>query len=442
MTTVRAAEKIHLSASGLLANLRTVFNGIKESKGDPRGRKTKITLTDCLMSGMAIFGLKFSSLLQFAERRDKETTVHNLRSLYGVQTAPCDTQMRDRLDNVDPSAIRPAFKNMFAALQRGKILERYVFLGKYYLVAQDGTGVFSSEKIHCENCCEKHHQDGRTTYYHQMLAGVVVHPDHREVFPFCPEPITKQDGATKNDCERNASFRFLEHLRREHPHLKLIITSDNLSANAPYIRKLQALKMSYLIVAKPEGNKSLFEWLKGIQLAEHVVKLKDESVYHFRFINGVPINDANHELEVNYFEVDIQEANGTKRHFSWVTDVKVTKDNVSELTRGGRSKWKIENETFNTLKNQGYNFEHNFGHGYKHLCTVFSLLMFLSFLVDQIQQRCCGLFQAALKNTKTRISLWDQFRSLWFGYTIHSWEDLWLSIAHGFKPATLAPDSS
>ena len=36
-----------------------------------------------------------------------------------------------------------------------------------------------------------------------------------------------------------------------------------------------------------------------------------------------------------------------------------------------RARWKIENETFNTLKNQGYHFEHNYGHGEQHLSVVF-----------------------------------------------------------------------
>ena len=49
--------------------------------------------------------------------------------------------------------------------------------------------------------------------------------------------------------------------------------------------------------------------------------------------------------------------------------------NLLRVMRGARARWKIENETFNTLKNQGYHFEHNFGHGYRHLSTVFAHLM-------------------------------------------------------------------
>ena len=74
----------------------------------------------------------------------------------------------------------------------------------------------------------------------------------------------------------------------------------------------------------------------------------------------------------------------------------VNKRNVFRLMRGGRARWKIENETFNTLKNQGYNFEHNYGHGEQNLSVVFAMLMMLAFLVDQTQQLCCALFRAAL----------------------------------------------
>ena len=64
------------------------------------------------------------------------------------------------------------------------------------------------------------------------------------------------------------------------------------------------------------------------------------------------------------------------------------------MVRGGRARWKIENETFNTLKNQGYQFGHNFGHGKQNLSTIFVMLMMLAFLVDQTQELCCPLFQA------------------------------------------------
>jgi hypothetical protein len=172
--------------------------------------------------------------------------------LFQVNQAPCDTQLRERLDDVEPSSIRQPFKTIFAYLQRRKMLKPYEYLGGY-LLSLDGTGYFSSQEIHGENCCEKHHKDGSTTYYHQMLGVFMVHPNQKVVIPFAPEPIMKQDGQSKNDCERNAAKRLLENLRREHPHLKVIIIEDGLSSNAPHIETLKALNCSYILGAKPGG---------------------------------------------------------------------------------------------------------------------------------------------------------------------------------------------
>lgn len=120
-------------------------------------------------------------------------------------------------------------------------------------------GHFSSQAIHCAQCAEKHHRNGTTTYYHQMLGAVLVHPDGAEVFPLAPEPILKPDGATKNDCERNAAKRLLTALRREHPHLKLIVVEDALAANGPHIRHLQGLDLRFILGAKPSDHTFLFD---------------------------------------------------------------------------------------------------------------------------------------------------------------------------------------
>lgn len=100
--------------------------------------------------------------------------------------------------------------------------------------------------------------------------------------------------------------------------------------------------------------------------------------------------------------------------------------------RGGRARWKIENETFNTLKNQGYHFEHNFGHGYKNLSVVFALLMMLAFAVDQTQQLASQLFQAALQAVHSKGRLWERIRSLFGELPFASMNDILRAIAFGF----------
>ena len=420
---VRVIEKKQLSAKAMLGKVRSIFESIPPPPRDSRGMKSKISLADCLMSALAMFSLKFPSLLQFDEGSEEETTRHNLKTLYHVEKAPSDTYMRERLDEVDPRDLRSAFTSIFSSLQRGKVLDDYKILGKYIAIACDGTGMFSSESVHCENCCEKQHKDGRVTYYHQMLGAVVVHPDQAEVFPLCPEPISKADGSKKNDCEQNAMKRFLADFRREHPKLEVIFTEDALGARGPYLQQILGIEAHFLVNVNPTGNPTLFEWLQGIKLQKKTIKTKLETL-ELQFYNSVPLNATHHELEVNFIDCVVIDRKGKKAHFSWVTDLPVTEENVLTLAKTGRARWRIENETFNTLKNQGYQFEHNFGHGYKNLSHVFGLLMFLAFLIDQAQQRCCGLFQAALARAKRKTRFWEKLRWYFLECSIDSWEGL------------------
>jgi len=252
----------HLSADALFGLLQTGFAPI----ADHRPGQPDISLTDALMSAFAMFSLKSPSLLAF----DQERTEGNLQRVYGIERVPCDTAMREILDPVEPESLRPLFKHVFRALQRGKALEEMVFVEGHYLLALDGTGYFSSNQIHCDACLETHHRNGTVTYRHQMLGAALIHPDQRAVIPLMPEPIIKQDGTEKNDCERNAAKRFITQLRQDHPHLKVIVTEDSLSSNAPHIQFLQDHNLHYILGVKEGDHASLFEHVAAAEQAGRV----------------------------------------------------------------------------------------------------------------------------------------------------------------------------
>ena len=419
-----------LSLPALMEGLGRSFSKVAEP-----GRRGKISIKDCLLSGHAVFSMKYASLLQFdKDSHEDVATIHNLHTLYGIKTIPCDTYMRERLDEVDSIEIRPAYTKLFATVQRHKMLEGFEFMDGYYLMLLDGTGIFSSHEVHCENCCVKEHKDGSKTYYHQFLAAVIAHPDSKVVLPLCPEPILKQDGKSKNDCERNAAKRFIKDFRREHPHLKAIVVEDGLSSNAPHINDLKNHDLRFILGAKPGDHTWLFDWVNTGGKKEYVIT-KDKLHHRFRYMNDVPLNDSNRDLLVNfleYWEEDIKTGK-VRQHFSWVTDFHLTEKNVYQIMKGGRARWKIENETFNTLKNQGYHFEHNFGHGDKNLSTVMGHLMMLAFLIDQIQQLCCPLFQAALKRLETKRHLWETWRRHCKEYLFTTWDEFLRALAYGIK---------
>jgi len=440
MSTVAPKGRKYLSADALFGLVRSGFADIPAI----RPSETDISLTDALMSAFAMFSLKSPSLLAF----DKERTEGNLERIYGIARVPCDTHMREILDPVPPASLRPLFKRVFRQLQRGKALEPMTFLDGHYLLALDGTGYFSSTTIHCASCLHKVHRNGSITYAHQMLGAAIIHPDVREVIPLMPEPIVKQDGTDKNDCERNAAKRFVAKLRQDHPHLKCIVTEDSLSSNAPHIETLHAYDLRYILGVKEGDHAYLF---KQVQAAEHAGRVSYAErhdhvaglVHRFRFVNDVPLNESNADVWVNFIEY-WEIGPDTVQHFSWVTDVRVNKRNVFRLMRGGRARWKIENETFNTLKNQGYHFEHNYGHGQQNLSVVFATLMMLAFLVDQTQQLCCALFQAVWAKLGSKRLLWERMRALFYAYALASMRQLLEALLYGLKKPTpsLACDSS
>jgi len=399
-----------------------------------------IRLEDALMSGFAMFALKDPSLLAFDQRRAKP---ENLRPVFGMQNIPSDTQMRTILDEVSPESLRPLFKQVFQQLQRGKELEKMRFMGKYYLASIDGSGYFSSKKVHCEACLQRRNKrTGEITYSHQMLGVAIVHPEQKAVIPLMPEPIIKQDGDKKNDCERNAAKRLLAKVRQDYPRLRLIIIEDALSANAPHIKALEHHNYRFILGVKPGDHAYLFNYVAQAHAVGKTTEceyVEEDVIHRFRYLNDAPLNESNTDVRVNFLEYWEIKGDQT-RHFTWITDFTITNNNASDLMRGGRSRWKacpelaewIENETFNTLKNQGYHFDRNFGHGQKHLSVVFALLMMLAFAVDQAQQLACQLFQVAWDKAGSKRSLWERMRSLFYELPMVSMSAIWRAIAYGF----------
>jgi hypothetical protein len=426
----------HLSADALYATVREGFGRIP----DHREPRAPIPLTDALMSAFAMFSLKDPSLLAFDERRSDA----NMKALFGIGQVPCDTQMREILDPVDPEHLRPSFGDVFRQLQRGKALEPFEFYQGCYLLLMDGTGYFSSQKIHCPACQVKEHRSGVVTYEHQMLGVAIVHPDFKEVIPLAPEPIQKQDGSTKNDCERNAARRVLAKIRREHPRLKLIVVEDGLASNAPHVRDLIEYRMHFLLGVKPGDHAFLFAQVEEARrkgASPKLTRKQGKITCEVSWVWNVALNESNPDLRVNFLEYWEHNAEGKcLKHFTWITDLHVTKNNAWLLVRGGRARWHIENETFNTLKNQGYHLDHNFGHGHQNLSVVFAMLMMLAFLVDQAQQLCCPLFRAVWEKLGSKRALWDNLRSHFRHFRFRSMRQLYEVILYDLAKELPLPE--
>jgi hypothetical protein len=277
------------------------------------------------------------------------------------------------------------------------------------------------------------------------MGAAIVFPEKAQVLPLFPEPITKQDGASKNDCESNAAKRLLPAIRAALPGMKFIVLQDAIGADAPNIKMITGLGYSYIITVTasdqvPLYNEVQMRLCKG-QGVEFEEVGEDGVTRGYRFINGVALNKSNPDVFVNYLDYwEVKDGKQIYNH-QWITDIELTRENVNAVMRAGRARWKVENEIFNTLKNLGYYLEHNYGHGKQYLSTVFATLMLLAFLVDQVQEHTCLLFKAARNKFYSRMALWEEMRGLFRAFFIKCWEDLWLGIIFEWGGGELQPDT-
>ena len=393
--------------------------------------KVDFSLHDCLMSAFAMMFFQDPSLLQFQKRLQDAIHKNNLSTLFAVSKIPCDTQLRDTIDSCDPQQIEVIFSDYFSLLQRGKQLESFQVLDGHYLIAIDGTQYFSSEKLHCPQCLHKKTK-GRLRYHHQIVQAAMVCPGMRQVVPLAPEAVQNSDGQDKQDCEINAGKRIVRKIRQAHPKLRIIISGDSLYSKQPFITQLKAKRMSFVLVAKPDDHRTLFQWVQELRDMGEIQSLtfKDlkNRLHHYEWVNAVPINADPKSHSVDFFLYRLVVNGKTTYHNSWITDFTVTSDNVVHLVKAGRARWKIENETFNTLKNQGYHIEHNYGHGKRNLSYNFFLLNLLAFFMHQVFELSDRLYQRCRKEKFTsRREFWNQLRCTIRILVFHKWEQmLWL----------------
>jgi len=427
-------KQSEISYDSLIKDLRSDFNEIK----DHRAANVVYNLPDILMSGYAMFDLKYSSLLRFEEQSPIER--ENLKSLYGIEKISSDAQFRRVLDEVNPSSIQSIFPKRFKQLAGVGKLREYRFLKKYLLLSIDGVHYFESKCVHCKHCCTRKHQDGSISYHHSMLGATIVHPDKKEVFTLGGQAIEKQDGSTKNDCELNASKRLQEQLHQAYAGQPFVVLEDTLYANGPHIKQIQANGWDFILNVKPTSHAALFKHFEARkqrgQVKAHTIEeqtTKGKVKHLFYWMNNVPLNESA-GVRVNFLYYEQHLPNGKVKKFSWVTSLYLKTSRVLDIMRAGRARWKIENEQFNTLKNQGYHFEHNYGHGYNHLSYVLVLLMLLAFLIDQMMQSMNKQFQKVLKLNKAKNRLWERIRAIYFSQFVHSFKQLFTIIELCFVP--------
>jgi len=346
---------------------------------DERRGDVRYSMADIGMSAFSLFFMQSESFLFYQRSLEEGRTTSNCRTLFGMAAVPTDNHIRAMLDPVHPSHMQPVFDQALDVLHRRGGLASFGRLGERVLVALDGTEYFCSQKLACPQCLTRKRFNGQTESYHAMpgeplgstLAATAVAPGHAMALPLMPEFIAPQDGAEKQDCERNAAKRWLSTHGERLKDLRPVYLGDDLFACQPVADAIRAAGGDFLLTAKPSSHKALYDFMQGATLDERTVTQKAAGkrlTHRYRWFQNAPLRDGRDAMLVNWVGVTITDAKGKITYNSaFVTSLPVTPDTVAEIVAGARARWKIENESFNVLKSNGYHLEHNFGHGKQHL---------------------------------------------------------------------------
>lgn len=417
--------------------LREVFDRVEE----PVGRKRPThSLTDCLVSALSMFQFRDGSMLAFDQASRLDARRENLRNLYGLRgAAPSDTTMRRRLDRADPAALHLAFPALWESVDTE---EFRVFDGRVP-VAVDGTGHFDSTSIGCEGCLTRRASDGTIHHRHEAVVAAAVHVGRKAAIPLGAEPVVRQDGADKQDCEPRAAVRLLHRLRQDFGDLRPIVLGDALYATGPMASTLRELDMDYVLKVREPRHEALLEaGFESEERRSHSWTDPDDEglVHEVDWCPGTPLSKSFPELRDTLVVWTARRAGPTvgrteeKRHgwertMCWFTSLRLDETSLADFLRLARARWRIENEMFNVLKNQGMEMEHNYGHGSKFLATVLMLLMLLAAMIDEFQKLGSDAVRRAREKAGSWKALWLDMRVLVRHVPIAGWEALYAVIA-------------
>ena len=406
--------------------LETLGEACARLPDDRRGQNIQYTMRDIGMAVFSLFFMQCPSFLHFQREWVERNGRSNAHTLFGLHKIPCDNHIRKKLDGVPSNHFDDVFYHVINDIDSNHGLQTMRRLDDRLLIALDGSEYFSSYQVHCKNCSTRKRSDGRTQYYHQVLAATVVAPGQSKVIPLAPEFIYPQDGHKKQDCERQAAKRWLAQQGPQVVNLNPIYLADDLYACQPIVKAILDAQGSFILNCKPSSHSTLYEFIHDPKTCQQTRGTGSRKrTYRYRWTHEVPLRDGSDALNVNWLEIEIVNPQGkvTYRN-AFVTDLDVNEDNIADLAAAGRARWKIENETFNVLKHKGYHFEHNFGHGKKTLASVLVVLNLLAFALHTAGDLIETAWRVARARAGTRIGLFQALRVLTVYQLFSSWDDL------------------
>jgi hypothetical protein len=391
------------------------------------------TIPDAVLGALGIFFTQSPSFLEYQRRLQHPTGHNNAQTLFGVEKIPCDNQIRTLLDPIAPSHFDPVFVEVFERLAPHHLFDGCRVLGDQLFGAMDGTNYFSSQALSCQNCLRRQLSNGQTLYDHSAITPVVVCPGRAQVIAFPPEYIMPQDGHDKQDCEQMAGKRWLhKHANAVAPH-HVTLLGDDLYSKQPFGALALEKGCNFILVCTPDSHPKLYERVAFWQANDGIAACESRhwngrftEVSLYRSLNDVLLLDGKDALSVNWFERTVINAKTGEQlyHNSFITNHRVTAENVAAVAQAGRGRWKIENENNNVLKTKGYHVEHNFGHGQQYLAAVMLSLNLLAFLFHTVLEWSDDKYALLRRVLVRRQTFFDDLRAFTRDMVFESWDHL------------------
>ena len=415
--------------------LKGILNRRIEQLPDHRkpGPNTRYSIKDAALSAFRIFYMQSPSFLDHQKHLQRTKGRNNARTLFGIETIPCDNQTRNLLDPFRPNYLDGAYLEVFEGLEQHGLLSTFRVLDAQLLVALDGTQYHASHKIHCQNCLSRHSAKDQTLYYHTAITPVIVCPGRAEVIALPPECIMPQDGHDKQDCERVAGKRWIaQHAKQLAPH-GMTLLGDDLYSNQPFCACALQHGFNFILTCKPDSHTTRYArlafWqetgaIKEVESRQRVDGVRN--IMRYRYSNDVLLRGGQDALSVHWLEITDVHANTGEQlyHNSLITNHQITDDNVAELGQAGRGRWKVEHDNTNVLKTKGYHIEHNFGHGKRYLSALLLSLNLLAFLFHTVLSWCDEAYNLLRKELARRQTFFDDMRALTRYTVFKSWHHL------------------
>ncbi len=381
---------------------------------DPRKRKD-YSLSELVVGGVMLFVFKEGSRNAFDNDRREAMFRKNYRRAFKLRLPGMDA-VEDLYRLLDENELEKLKHLLVKTLIEKKMFYKFRFMGKKYFVAIDGTGVASYETDYCGECTSKTSKSGKTTYSHNVLEAKLVTHNGMSV-SIATEWVRNENGKEydKQDCELNAFKRLAVKLKKVYPRMPLVILADGLYANQSFFRICKDNGWGFIVTFKDGSLPSVHEEMgllpgSAWQCRERFLAGKGKRTKQiFRWTNGIGYRG---------FELSVAECKETTMHavsgatventFTHITDIPIDNSNYHLVSQGGRMRWNIEN-SFDYLKEHGYNLGHKFSRSSFRALKNYYQSMLLAHAINQFVEKSTGVAALLAAHSKETIAnLWKR----------------------------------